>query len=160
MAHSNKGYALVQLQEYEKAVESFDQAVKFISLDPKYECRKCETLIRRNLKSKQDFEIATDLNPKLAILHYNKGSALLNLKVFSKALQSLNQAIRISPNVSKFHAAKADLLYELQIYKDALESYEEAFRLDPDDARVKNRRDLIHKSISDRVEQNIQRSQV
>jgi tetratricopeptide (TPR) repeat protein len=75
-----------------------------------------------------------ELNPDLALAHYNLGVLLKDLERYDKAEEEWREAIRADPDLALAHSNLGSLLQGLKRYDEAEEEYREAIRADPDNA--------------------------
>jgi CHAT domain-containing protein/Flp pilus assembly protein TadD len=92
--------------EYEKALESFDHAIKI--------------------------QIRTDDRDIWATWN-NRGVALVNLERYEEALESLDNAISFKSDESETWSKRGYALYRLARYEQAITSYDRALEFDPAD---------------------------
>ncbi len=122
-------------KEYEKALASFDEAIKIDERFAKYwngkgiifsELKSCD-------KALECFDKAIALGPNYASSWNGKGNAYFLLKKYDKALECCNKAIELDPHA--YHWNTVGNVYSvLKAYDKALESYDKAILLDPNDA--------------------------
>jgi tetratricopeptide (TPR) repeat protein len=132
------GDIMYELEEYEKALEAFEET---LHLDPNNALvykKKGDTLTKLNRYSDAliSYEYALRLDPNSALAYYNKGNTLANLKRFKKALDAYEHALRLEPNNAKLYINKGYVLTCSKRYEEALAAYEKALHLDPNNADV------------------------
>lgn len=98
-AHYSHGVALLELERYGDAIESFDRA---LALRP----RSVQALSQRGLACAghgrlddaiRDYDEAIAIDPALRHAHENKGMALLRQEKWAEAVPCLDIALRLSP---------------------------------------------------------------
>jgi len=80
--------------------------------------------------------IKTDLSSLKAWAYFSIGYCYIELKSYTKAIESFKQAIRIDPDYAVAHHNLGVAYGELGFYKDAIEAHKQAIRIDPDDAQA------------------------
>lgn len=90
---------------------------------------------------------AIEINPTIALAHYNLGVALNNLKEHQAALESCSRAIRIQPDYAEAYYVRGNALKDLDQMQMAIENYEKAIQLQPNYAEAHNNRGAALKEI-------------
>ena len=95
--------------------------------------RKAISLYNKSLK----------IAPDNRFVLMNKAGALMDLRIYDEALETIDRAIVEAPNIAKCWGMKGDILGGLGRYDEALQCYNHAIELDPDDDRLYQYRDQI-----------------
>jgi len=69
--------------------------------------------------------------------HVNRAQALFNLKLFEKAQEEVQEAIRIAPHYAKAHAILGDIYIERRDYSQAFGILRKASLLDPQNLKTR-----------------------
>jgi tetratricopeptide (TPR) repeat protein len=139
MQCAEEGERYFRERQYDKAVDSFRQAIK---LDPNLAAAyhglgRVYVNMGRASDALEPLKTAVRLEPNNSFVHLNLAIALENLRRFDEALTELNEAKRLSPNDARNYHELGNLLNNfLGRIDDALAAYLEARRLDPNDAAI------------------------
>ena len=142
-AYAGMGEALFRLGQYEEAVESLEQA---LSLRPDaLLIRQVHVLaeaLRRQQRHREAIERYRDvleIDPEHAAAHAGIGFALLELKRYEEAAESLARSVSLepqSPDAADRHAAMGRASAELGRTQAAAEHYERALEIDARNAEA------------------------
>ncbi|EKD07374.1 protein prenyltransferase alpha subunit [Arthrospira platensis C1] len=122
------------LGEYEQALSSFDQALKYKPDfhdawnnrgNVLYDLGEYEQAISsydQALKYKQDYHEAW----------YNRGNALYNLGEYEQAISSFDQALKYKPDLHEAWLNRGNALSDLGEYEQAISSFDQALKYKPD----------------------------
>lgn len=77
------------------------------------------------------FQLALELNPEFADLHYQYALAKRGLHEYPDALFSLQQALKLNPRYAKAHMLKGVIYYQQLQCEQAFESFNIAFAYQP-----------------------------
>jgi tetratricopeptide (TPR) repeat protein len=136
----NAGELLLNSNEYERAVASFDQALASNTTMIKqsdallYTYRdKGHALIqlKRYDEAVQNLEQGLALYPKDNMLWNNKGYALYNLGKYQDAVASYDNALKFEKNYTIALINKGDTLSKMKDYNGAVDTYTKALETDP-----------------------------
>jgi len=87
-------------------------------------------------------DLAIALNPTVAELHNNRGSALKEVRRPEEALASYGNAIALDSNYANAFYNRGNVLKDLQRFEEALADYDRAIALNPDHAESLNNRGI------------------
>ena len=120
--------------QYEKAIASYDQAIKHKHDYYEAWLNRGEALdnLQRDELAIASYEKAIEIQPNSYEAWYNKGWSLNRLKRYQKALTCYEKAIQIRPNDYAAWHSKGIVLETLQQYAQAFESYNRALKIQPD----------------------------
>ncbi|MEH2456081.1 tetratricopeptide repeat protein [Nostoc sp.] len=136
------GNLLSTANEYEAAIASYDQALKFkpddhqawynrgIALDELGRFEEAIVSYEQALKSKPDYDLAW----------YNRSIALDELRRFEEAIISYDQALKLKPDYHQAWYNRGDTLGNLGRFEEAIISYDQALKFKPDDHQAWNNR--------------------
>src|SRR5579863_5324316 len=119
------GYLQAKLGDPEKAIESFEAAIKIRPGASSY-CSLGSVLgkLGRYEEALRAYEEAVKLSPNDAETHYGVGWALCNLGRHTAAIQSLKTALRLNPRHTKALCSTAMAEVELGKFAEALSCME------------------------------------
>lgn len=136
------GNLLSTANEYEAAIASYNQALKFkpddhqawynrgIALDELGRFEEAIISYDQALKFKPDYHLAW----------YNRSIALYELRRFEEAVISYDQALKLKPDYQEAWYNRGDALGNLGRNEEAIASYDQALKLKPDDHQAWNNR--------------------
>lgn len=154
-----EGNTLFDLNQYEKALKAYEQAIRLDPNDIIVHISRGDILhnlkhykdaihayaqavrLKSNfamkthhnsdaLKELHEAEQAVFLYPNDAFVYINKSHALLKLERYEEALQACEQAIRLDPDPIAYNN-KSYALNSLKRYEEALQACEQAIQLEP-----------------------------
>ena len=140
------GNQLFDLQKYEEAIESYDQA---ITINPNYYSawgKRGNALcnLQKYEEAIESHDQAITINPDYYYAWGSRGDALYYLEKYEEAIESYNQAITINPDYYYAWDSRGDALYDLERHQEALKSYEKAISIKPDyQPAINSRNDLL-----------------
>jgi tetratricopeptide (TPR) repeat protein len=129
-----EGNRYSQAKQYDKAVESFRQAIKLNpSMEPAFRSLGVTYgRMGRVPDSLEPLKTAVQLDPNDAFAHLYLGTTLAILRRPDEALAELNEAKRLKPDEAGIHMEIGNVLHNsFGRIEDALNSYIEARRLNP-----------------------------
>jgi tetratricopeptide (TPR) repeat protein len=131
----NNGIELLDLKEFDMAIEEFDEAIQ---LNPGsamafYKRGWCWVWKFNNDKAIADFTQSIRLDPTNAKA-YRERAMIWKLKSeHDRAIQDYDKAIRLDPSDSRAWSGRGNAWEEKHDYERALSDYDEAVRLNPED---------------------------
>lgn len=139
IAHNNLGWALFNMNEYDKAIKSYSRSIE---INPRY--RKAIVNRSNAYLQKKEYEKASKDLGKIITLFgedsitlNNKGWVEQNLKRYKSAIDSYSRAIKLDPNYATAIINRARLLVKMNQLGPALLDYERLAQLAP------NNKDLL-----------------
>ncbi len=140
--YNNRAFELLNLNQFEKAVLSYDQA---IALNHDYAEAYCNRGIALQHLNRFDSALASydkALNLKFdnAELYFNRGNALQELKQFEEAVSSYNQAIALRPDHAESYFYRGNAFKELGQFEEVVANYNQTIALNPDYAEAYSNR--------------------
>ena len=99
--------------------------------------RKAISLYNRSLKKSPG---------NMAVL-MNKAGALMDLGIFTEALETIDAAIKIDSGIAKCWGMRGDIVFALGRHNEALSNYDTAINLDPYDIRLTEYKKHIENTI-------------
>ena len=128
------GNLLVAAKEYEAAIASFDQALKFQPDD--YQAWNNRGVALRNLGRLEEAIASYDQARKIKPDDYeawnNRGVALGNLGRLEEAVASYDQALKFKPDYHQAWYNRGIALDDLGLIEEAIVSYDKALKFKPD----------------------------
>jgi predicted O-linked N-acetylglucosamine transferase (SPINDLY family) len=134
VAHGNRGAALQELEQWDAALENYDQATALAPENANGHYQRGNVLcrVRRYEAAIASYDQAIRLKPDFAEAYSNRGLALNELRQLETALASFDRAILLRPDYPEAHSNRASVLRELRRYDEAIASYERAFAIKSD----------------------------
>jgi tetratricopeptide (TPR) repeat protein len=146
-AYYIRGDAKDSLQDYEGAIQDYDQA---ISLQPDFAIAYHNRGFAKYNSAEnsenpiQDYDQAISLQPDFAIAYNNRGIAKYHLQDDNEgAIDDYTQAIYLKPDFADAYHNRGLAKYYLQDYKGAIQDYNQAIDLESD-AITYNHRGQVH----------------
>jgi tetratricopeptide (TPR) repeat protein len=145
-----RGTTLSAMQDWDKAIESFNDAIHFAQQD--LACLAC-TYNDRGVAyfrthnypyAIADFTQAIKYDSKLVIAYKNRGSLYAETKEYQSAISDFDQAIQLDPKNYSAYFSRGIVYTDIQNYSLAIADFSKAIQLDPDNADAYNRRGTIY----------------
>jgi predicted O-linked N-acetylglucosamine transferase (SPINDLY family) len=138
LLHNNRGNTLRELERFEEALASLDQA---LAIEPDYVDalnNRGNTLqdLQRYEEALDCFEKALARNPDNAVVHNNRGNILQDLQRYEEALDCFEKALARNPDNAVVHNNRGNILQDLQRYEEALASHDNALAVRSDFAEA------------------------
>lgn len=132
----NRGNTLYSQNNYDEAIQAFDEAIKLNPNSAIAWSNKANVLIslNRSDESLQASQKAIELDPNLVTAWNNKGRALSILGNFDKAIYALDEAIRIDSNYALAWNNKGIAFAKQGEFDEAIICFNEVIKLNPDNA--------------------------
>jgi tetratricopeptide (TPR) repeat protein len=139
------GDILYELEEYDKAIEAYEEA---LHLEPNNaQIHKKKGAVLTSLKQYRDalvsYKQATRLQPDFIEAYLAQCEPFTQLKRYKDALTVCEQAIRLDPDSANAYNGKGNALGSLKRNEEALVAFEQAVRLDPDLAIAYQNKQLL-----------------
>lgn len=147
-----RGNDYLDANEYEKAIESYNEAIDF---DPTYVTAYINrgvaySRLQRYDRAIDDFTRAIELDHDNTTAYFNRSASYINIGVYDLAISDINRLIDLDPENSDAYANRAFAYSKLGGYAEqAIEDYTIAIELDPDNAHAYNNRGLVYQAIGD-----------
>ena len=134
VVYSYLGNSYYFLEVYDKALESYNQAVEINPDKDHFWNNRGSALdiLGKYKDAISSFDKAIEINPDYHEALYNHGNALVELGRLDEAIASYDQAIEINPDQDKAWYNRGNALEELGKYDDAIASYDQAIEINPD----------------------------
>ena len=131
--YSGLGDAYRSLREIDKAIESYQNALKINQNDDLSLNGIGLLLLSQNKyqEAAEKFQKAIVLHPEVFIYHFNSGVSHLGMGKLEEAAQSFKKAIEINPQDHKGYAGLGDCLAAKGLLTRAIEQYEIAIKIQP-----------------------------
>jgi len=156
----NKGVVLLNSNEYQRAIELFDQALASDTTmirqsDALLYTYQGKSYALIQLNKYEDAVLTLDeglkIYPKDFMLWNNKGYALYNLGKYPDALKSYDTALGIDQNFTPSLVNKGDTLYKMGKFTDAVDAYSKANVTDPGNKKAMEGLDKAQKAASSEI---------
>lgn len=136
---SPEGYARLgsvehKAEEYGKAIETFEKALKLVPLDKELWNNLGYTYFVAGYldKAVESFDRALGIDPRYKNAWYNKGYAFHGADRLEEALDCYDKALRLDANDRVLWNNLGNALYNLGRYRDSIPKFVEAIAVDPD----------------------------
>lgn len=138
------GNALSALNEYERAIENYKEAIVFNCYDDVAWNNKGYMLaqLKRYEEAIESYQKALDINPTNHLAYLNLGWIFEKSSRYSEALECYREAIKIRPEEHKGWFNQGNVLLNLSRYQDAIKSYNKALRINPNHTTTWNNRGI------------------
>ena len=126
-----QGVFYEQMNQSEKAIDSFEQAIKISPQNPNYYNSLSSALqnVKRYDRALAAINRAIEIAPRSS-WYSNRGNIYRGLKKWDLALADYNQALVLNPNNPRAYIARADVYEERKEWDLALADYNRAIEID------------------------------
>ncbi|MDM8548471.1 tetratricopeptide repeat protein [Desulfobacterales bacterium HSG2] len=136
----NHGTVLLELDQYEAAIENYEQA---LNINPRYinalvNCGYALGELGRYEEAIEKSEQAMNVDPNHIGILNNYGSALGKLGRYEEAIEKFEQALNVDPDDIKILHNYGSALGKLGRYEGAIEKFEQALNVDPNHIKILN----------------------
>lgn len=147
------GLLRIEARDYDEAINSFDQALKYPIIKDVVE--PSDVYLYRAMafyfKDKLDAAIADltqvmQIKPDEAYAYCNRGLIYLDKGLIDKAFADYNDAIRLKPDIAEAYLNRGFINLAKQRFDEALSDEDKAIKLNPNIAEAYNNRGLAYKS--------------
>ncbi|MDE6015117.1 MAG: tetratricopeptide repeat protein [Acetatifactor sp.] len=154
--YRRQGNRYYNLKEYEKAVESYSNAINIQSNTAQfYHDRGCAyTGLKKYTEALSDYNRAIELNPKFGEAYNNRGYVYDSLGERDKALSDYNKAIELNPKFEKAYNNRGYVYDSIGERDKALSDYNKAIELSPEYANPYKHQGVLWKK-EDNFEKSI-----
>ena len=134
-----------KMNQSEKAIDSFEQAIKISPQNPNYYNSLSSVLrnVKRYDRALAAINRAIEIAPRSS-WYSNRGSTYSDLKKWDLALADYNQALTLNPNNSRAYIARADVYEERREWDLALADYNRAIEIDANFAAAYRSRGIFY----------------
>ncbi len=134
LKYYNEGNALIEANEYEQAILSFEKAVRNRSDFAQAWTNKgyAQGKLGKHLEKFSSCDRATKVAPDFVEAWNCKGLARSDLHQYERALQEYNQALAVDPNYYRGWLNKGEVLLKLGYPREAIDATRQVLRLKPD----------------------------
>jgi Flp pilus assembly protein TadD len=129
-----QGNELLNSQQYEEAITSYDRATqsKPDLVEAWYNRGVALINLQRNEDAFVSFDRAIQLKSDFSDAWFNRGLALFNLKRYEESVTSFDRVIPLKPDIAELWLFRGAALGELQRYAEALVCCDRAIQLKPE----------------------------
>ncbi|MCA2656260.1 serine protease [Microcystis sp. M061S2] len=140
-----QGVFYKQVNQSEKAIDSFEQAIKISPQNPNYYNSLSSALqnVKRYDRALAAINRAIEIAPRSS-WYSNRGNIYKDLKKWDLALADYNQALTLNPNNSRAYIARADVYEERKEWDLALADYNRAIEIDANFAAAYRSRGIFY----------------
>ena len=132
LAHQGSAYS--SQDKYEKAVNSYDEAIKLNNSDSKLWFNRGNALIELNKHQEAvlSFDEALKLKPEDEQAWYNRGNVLKDIGKDEDAIKSFRRAVEIKPDKAEAWFNCGTILIKIERFKEAIDCLNEAVKIEPE----------------------------
>lgn len=148
--HNSMGFALVQLEQYDEAIEHYQRAIN-INPDPYWTSIVCQALGSVYLEIKQNpeaaivlYQTASVLNPDSEESQIAIGDTYFSMEEYDSAIKAYCDAIKINPENAKAYCKCGMALWEKDYTEEAIVAYHKAINLNADYSIAYNNLGVIY----------------
>lgn len=148
----SSGLALFWIENYDKALPYFEQAVKKDTgnADAYFYIGVCNGELGRYNDEVEAYERVISMKPDLAEAHYNLGVAYDKLGRYTEEIPACKEAIRIKPDFADAHYNLGLAYSKLRRYTEAISAFKQAIRIQPDFAQAHYGLGIIYLILKDK----------
>ena len=130
--YNNRGAAYGSMEDYEKAIENYSQAIEIKADNPLYFSNRgfCYRKTKRYQKALQDFNRALSLDPKRSMDYAQRAYVYRNLKQYEKAIDGFSRAIDGNVKEDWIYANRGSCYLNTKKYAAAVRDYSIAIEMD------------------------------
>lgn len=129
--HYNRGVALYQMGEFQRAIDDFDVVSKSPIFGAKAGNNRgaCQLELGNLTKAYADFSKAIELQPDFALAYQNRADAAIRMGALAEAQQDIEKAHSLMPNQFVNHVLQGQLNYAGSDFPAALSAFRRAAAL-------------------------------
>jgi lipoprotein NlpI len=141
IAFANRGLAYFNKRDYDRAIQDFDQAIRFDPDATDYFYRRGLAYFEKNDYDRaiENFNEALKLGPENVSILRQRGSAFEAKKEYDHAIRDYDRAISLQSNYGPALLRRAHVYQEKRQYEQALADYEAAAQADPKSASERSK---------------------
>lgn len=126
-----KGQIEMLKNNFTAAIEHFDEAIKYNSLDGAAYNDRALCMVELGIidEALHYFDKGIEVEPDFATIHHNKGWLLNNIGRHTEAIKCFQQALGLEPGRPVTYDNLADAFFNLGRHKEALKSYKKVLEL-------------------------------
>lgn len=149
--YRRQGNRYYELKEYEKAIESYTNALRIQSNTAQfYNDRGCVYIdLKKYDAAISDFDKAIELNLEDTSVYSNRGCAYNSLEEYEKAISDLDKAIELDPTNTLAYNNYGYTYINLKEYSKAIPYLDKALELDPENKFAYNNRGTAYIFLKD-----------
>lgn len=139
MAHFQWGLKLIELEEYEAAIEKLEQAIQMDGTQPEYwmQLALAHHKLFHPEEARTHLKKAIELNPALPESHLLMATILLESDApLQQAQDYFDQAVALTPYNSQLYTQWGMALTRAKRYEDAISQFRRALRLKPNQPSI------------------------
>jgi tetratricopeptide (TPR) repeat protein len=138
----NEGNTRYAQRDYDGAIRAYTQALQLAPhfLEARGNLGNAYSALGRYTEALAEYQQACELSQSqpnmLAMVYYNRGTALEMQGDLSQALSAFNQAISLNPQFTWAYGNRGHILSRLHKHVEAMQDYDQAFTLGPNDVNA------------------------
>ena len=135
--YSNLGAIYLNLNMYDKAIQSEDSVIKYLPDFSNAYLLKGSALFAKQEYEKAiiQYQKAIELNPKSAESYYNRAIVFANQKKYEEALKDYDKSIELNPDYVEAYVNRGNIFNDEKKYEEALINFNKVIELKPDFAK-------------------------
>lgn len=137
-AFGRMGFAYQELQEFDKAIECFNNSLL------EQNDQRIKDALKSVIKLKEKIEAEKYINPDIAEEHNNKANEFYKIGKFPEALKEYNESIKRHPQNPKYYSNRAACYTKLMEFSSACRDCEKALELDSNYLKAYQRKATCH----------------
>ncbi|KAJ3432910.1 cellulose synthase operon protein c [Anaeramoeba flamelloides] len=132
-AWSDLGVVYDQEHNLAKAIECFDNAIKYDPKEASYYTNKSKSLNTGGKfeEALQCIEKSIRLDPNKSDIWFEKGNSLLFLDQINEAIECFDKAIKINPKEFIYYAGRASVYSMMENFEKSIQDYSKVIELNP-----------------------------
>lgn len=150
-AYNQRGIALINLKEYEAALQDFNKAILLIPNEQFRPYRNRGNVwasLGKEALARQDFNKAIEIDPDEVLAYFERGNSYYRIGQFEQALADYNKAITLDSFMLSLDGTQQAFLYQSrgklftkrEKFKEAIKDFEAGIKLDPQNPDLYNSR--------------------
>jgi tetratricopeptide (TPR) repeat protein len=131
LAYNNRGNTYIELGEYSRAIEDFDQAVRLVPNNAIPYTGRGDAYgeLGQRARAIEDYDKAVQLDPGYSLAFSNRGVEYAALGDYARAIEDFDQALRLDPGDASFYNNRAFARCFLGQIEPAHEDWMQGIRL-------------------------------
>ncbi len=145
-AHHGLGNAYEEMDEYEKAIQEYQTALRLkpYFVEAHYNLGNAYAKQGRLNEAIQEYQIALRLNPEYANAHNNLGNVYSDQGQLDKAMQEYRIALKLNPNDGEAYNNLGNVYAKQGRLDESIQEYQIALRLNPDHVKAHYNLGLVY----------------
>lgn len=131
-AYYLKGYTYTLLEDYDKALSSYEEGTKIPAALPEFYFYTANTLrlMKKSEDALEEYKKAIEMDPSDFFYRYHMSNYLRELGKHEEAVKAMNELLKLDPPRYDYYFHKANSLRSLGRHEEAVEAMDRAIQLD------------------------------